>query len=495
MEEPNMTRVLIAGLVVLAVTIWIAGCAEQRTGIAAVADAMGATSLNSIEYSGSGELFGFGQAYIPGERWPRFIQRSYNVVVNYQTPAMRMNTVRSQGEFPPRGGAAQPVSADQRTIQVVSGKYAWTEGGAQPNPNPNAVGDRLRQLWTTPHGVVKAAMANGGKIDGKVIAFKLDGREIKAMLNDQNLIQKVSFLGTNEVIGDYTDEIAYSDYADFGGIKFPTHIVETQADFPVLDVKITEVKPNVAVSLNVPENVGQAAAPTAKPSVNVQKLADGVWYMTSAGVSSWAVEFKDYVVAVEGPNGEARSLAVNEEIQKRIPNKPIKSVVNTHAHYDHAGGLRTYVAQGITVISHERNKPFFETVWARPRTIAPDMLSQNPKPPVFETVQEKKVITDGTRTLELYHLQNSGHNVATLIAYLPKESLLYYGDGYNPPPGDNPIDPARTPEYGIDLFRNITLLNLNVKTIAPAHSTRAVPFDNLKKAIGLLPVESSSSSN
>src|SRR5215470_9534412 len=150
----------------------------------------------------------------------------------------------------------------------------------------------LRQLWTTPHGVVKAAMANGGKIDGKVIAFKLDGREIKAMLNDQNLIQKVSFLGTNEVIGDYTDEIAYSDYVDFGGIKFPTHIVETQADFPVLDVKITEVKPNVAVSLNVPENVAQAAAPTAKPSVNVQKLADGVLYMTAAGVSSWAVEFK-----------------------------------------------------------------------------------------------------------------------------------------------------------------------------------------------------------
>jgi len=109
---------------------------------------------------------------------------------------------------------------------------------------------------------------------------------------------------------------------------------------------------------------------------------------------------------------------------------------------------------------------------------------------VFETVQEKKVITDGTRTLELHHLQNSGHNVATLIAYLPKDGLLYYGDGYNPPPGDNPIDPARTPEYGIDLYRNVTLLNLNIKTIAPAHSTRSVPFDNLKKAIGLLPVSS-----
>ena len=473
----------------IAVAILLTGCVQQKTGLTAAADSMGATNLNSIEYSGSGELFGFGQAYIPGERWPRFIQRSYSVAINYQTPAMRMNTVRSQGEYPPRGGAAQPVGADQRTIQVVSGKYAWTEGGAQPNANPNAVGDRLRQLWTTPHGVIKAAMANNGTLKDNAITFKLDNREITATLNNQNLVEKVSFLGTNEVIGDFTDEITYSDYADFNGIKFPTHIVEKQADFPVLDVKINEVKPNAPLTLNVPENVAQAAAPPAKPAVTVQKLADGVWYLTAGGISSWAVEFKDYVVAVEGPNGESRSLAVNEEIQKTIPNKPIKYVVNTHAHYDHAGGLRTYVAQGITVITHERNKPFFETVWARPRTIAPDMLSQNAKPAVFETVQEKKVITDGIRTMELYHLQNSGHNVATLIVYLPKENILYYGDGYNPPAGDSPIDPSRTPEYGIDLYRNVSMLNLSVKTIAPAHSTRPVPYDNLKKAIGVLPVE------
>src|SRR3979490_2027308 len=141
-------RMLKAAIVGMSAAISILSCAQEKSGLAAVGGPMGATNLNSIQYSGSGELFGFGQAYIPGERWPRFIQRSYNVAINYQTPAMRMNTIRSQGEYPPRGGAAQPVGADQRTIQGVSGKYAWTEGGAQPNPNPNAVGDRLRQLWT-----------------------------------------------------------------------------------------------------------------------------------------------------------------------------------------------------------------------------------------------------------------------------------------------------------------------------------------------------------
>ena len=166
--------------------------------------------------------------------------------------------------------------------------------------------------------------------------------------------------------------------------------------------------------------------------------------------------------------------------------KPIRYVVNTHAHYDHAGGLRTYVAQGVTVITYETNKPFFEQVWGRPRTIELDLLAKSPKPATFETVgdKDKKVLTDGSRTLELYHLQESGQNAATLIAYLPAERILMYGDGYNPPPGDDPRDPTRTLEFGMDLYKNVQRLNLNVARIAPVHG-RVVPFDNFKKAMGL----------
>jgi glyoxylase-like metal-dependent hydrolase (beta-lactamase superfamily II) len=481
-------RIFSVLLIGIAVVTFVTGCAGQRSGVAAVADAMGATKLDSIQYSGSGFVFGFGQAYAPGDPWPKFFQTAYNASVNYQTPAMRLEAVRSQAENPPHGGAAQPVAGQQRTIQVVSGKYAWAEGGEQAVPNPGAVSERLRQLWLTPHGVIKAALTNNATVDGKNITFNVEDREIKATLNDQNLIERVQYLTTNEVVGDVPVEVTYSDYADYGGVKFPMHIVETQDGHPTLDVTIREVKPNAPVALEVPANVAQAKAPPATPPVKVDKLADGVWYLNAAGASSWAVEFKDHVVVVEGPFGEARSLVVNEAINKAVPNKPIKYVVNTHAHYDHAGGLRTYVAQGATVITHEVNKPFFEQAWARPRTLAPDLLSKSPKPAVFETVSEKKVLTDGSRTLEIYHLRNFGHNPGMLMAYLPAEGLLYYGDGYNPPAGDDPRDPSRTPEFGIDLYRNITDLNLKVSRIAPTHSNRAVPYDNLKKAIGILPI-------
>jgi glyoxylase-like metal-dependent hydrolase (beta-lactamase superfamily II) len=479
----RMYWTLVAGL---AVVLSAPGHAQQRTGLAAAADATGAASLNSIEFTGSGNVFSFGQAYEPGERWPRFIQRTYSAAISYQTPAMRLVQVRSQGEHPPRGGGAQAVGADQRTVSVVSGKFAWQEAGAQATPNPGAAGDRLYQLWATPHGVIKAAMANAARVEGNTAIFTIDGREFKATLNAQNLVEKVSYLSTNEVVGDYPIEIAYSDYADFGGVKFPRHIVQTEDGHPTLDITVSDVKPNAAVTIAVPANVQQA---TAQPlRVGVEKLADGVWYLSTPNARNWAVEFNDHIVVVEGIGSEARSLAAIEEIKKAIPNKPIRYVINTHAHYDHAGGLRTYVAQGATVITHELNKPFFEKVWARPRTIAPDSLSKAPKAAIFETVSDKKVLTDGTRTIELYHMKGTSHNVANLLVYMPAEKLLFWGDGYNPPAGDDPRDPVRTPEQMIDLYRAITMNNLDVKTVAPAHGSGAKPYDNLKKAIGLVPL-------
>ena len=177
------------------------------------------------------------------------------------------------------------------------------------------------------------------------------------------------------MVGDYPVEIAYSDYADFGGIKFPRHIVQTEDGYPTLDITVSEVKPNAAVTLDVPANVQTRRRPR-RCGWRWKSLPTASGSSRTPNARSWAVEFSDHVVVVEGIGSEARSLAVMDEIAKVIPNKPIRYVINTHAHYDHAGGLRTYRGQGVTVVTHELNKPFYEKVWARPRTIAPDLLSK-----------------------------------------------------------------------------------------------------------------------
>jgi glyoxylase-like metal-dependent hydrolase (beta-lactamase superfamily II) len=465
----------------------LSGCTQQSTGLQATSDAMGATNLNSIQFSGSGSVFGFGQAYEPGERWPRFDQRVYSFSANYQAPGMRLEQVRAQGEHPPRGGAAQPVAGQQRTVLVASGTNAWAEGGNQPNPQNNAAADRMRMLWATPHGVIKAAMASNGTLEGNTIRFTVGGREFTATLNEQNQVQNVRYMSYNSVVGDYPVELAYTDYADFGGVMFPRHIVETQDGHPTLDINIRDVTPNAAVDVTVPANVASAPPPPA-PTPEFEQLAPGVFYVNAAGIRSWAVEFRDHIAVVEGPASEARSVAVNDAIRQRFPNKPIRYVINTHAHYDHAGGLRTYVAQGATVVTHEANRAFYERTWARPHTIQQDLLAKEPKQAVFETMTDRKVMTDGQQTLELYHVKGSGHHTGMIFVYSPRARAVYWGDGYNPPAGDDPRDPARTPEFGIDLYRSIVESRVNVERIAPAHGAGVRPFDNLRKAIGLMAV-------
>ena len=207
----RMHWTVISGLVLGSTAMLSTPLQAQTNRLATAAEAMGATALTSIQYTGSGNVFSFGQGFEPGERWPRFVQRTYNAAINYQTPAMRLLQVRSQGENPPRGGGQQALAGDQRAVSVVSGKFAWQEAGNQAVPNAAAVEDRLQRLWATPHGVVKAALANGGKADGDTITVSLDGTAYKASVNAQNLVEKVSYLTTNEVIGDYPVEIAYTD--------------------------------------------------------------------------------------------------------------------------------------------------------------------------------------------------------------------------------------------------------------------------------------------
>jgi glyoxylase-like metal-dependent hydrolase (beta-lactamase superfamily II) len=281
------------------------------------------------------------------------------------------------------------------------------------------------------------------------------------------------------VLGDMLVETTYSDYKDFAGVKFPTKIVQTQGGFPVLELTVSDVQPNAAANIDVPEAV--RSAPPAAVRVESQKLGDGVWFLAGGTHNSALVEFKDYVAVIEGPLDEQRSLAVIAEVKKLAPNKPIRYLINTHHHFDHSGGIRTYVAEGATIITHEMNRPYYEKTFAMPRTLSPDALSKNPKEAKFETVKDKYVLTDGARRLELYAVQGNGHNAGLLIAYIPKEKVLIEPDLFNPPPPNTPPPPAVSP-YTASLQETIKRLKLDVRQIAPLHG-RIVPVADLQKAV------------
>jgi glyoxylase-like metal-dependent hydrolase (beta-lactamase superfamily II) len=454
---------------------------NARATLDSAAKALSSVEVKSLEWSGSGVFFAPGQSYTPGQPWPRFIAKSQTRSVNYETASLRDDVVRMQGENPPRGGGVQPVRGEQRQQFVLSGDLAWTVVADVPAPTPIALAERQMQLWTTPHGVIRAALANNATVQGRVVTFALPGRMmVRATLSDQSLVERVDAVIPNAVVGDLPVEITYTEYRDFGGVKFPTRIRQSAGGFPTLDITVTDVKANAPVDIAVPDPVRQASSVYSR--VATQMVADGVWFLAGGSHNSVVIEMKDHLVVVEGPLNEERAVAVMAEARSLAPGKPIKYVVASHHHFDHSGGLRAFAAEGVTVVTHDSSRAFLEQALGAPATVQPDRMAKSGRKPVVEGVRDKRVMTDGTRTVEILHIAGNAHCEGLLMVYLPKEKLLSEADVFTPPPpGTTP--PMPPSPFTVNLIDNLKQLNLTVDRILPLHG-RVVPVADLHTMVG-----------
>ena len=454
---------------------------DARATLAAAATALGADTVKSLEFSGSGVHFALGQSPTPGQPWPRFNVKSFTRSVNYETASLHDEIVRTQAENPPRGGGQQPVRGEQRQSFFLAGDHAWNVMATAAVPAPITLADRRFQLWSTPHGVLKAAAANHATVQGRTIAFTLPGSmAVRASLDDRSLVERIEAVVPNPVLGDMPVEVTYADYKDFGGVQFPTRIRQSAGGFPTLDLTVTDVKPNAPVDVQVPDAAQQAAAFYAK--VATQMVADGVWYLTGGSHHSVVIEMKDHLILVEAPLNDERALAVLAEARGLVSGKPVRYVVNSHHHFDHAGGLRAVAAEGVTVITHESNRAFFERALAAPATLQPDHMAKASRKPVVEAVRDRRVLTDGARTVEIHHIGGNSHADGLLMVYLPREKLLSEADVFTPPAAGTPPPMPPSP-FTLNFAENLKRLNLAVDRLLPIHG-RIVPIADLHATTG-----------
>ena len=466
--------------------------ADAEAIIDAATRATGAAPLNSIEYSGTGSVYSIGQAAGPGKPWPRFRMTQYKTAIRYdaplgiaaQGPVMREELTRVDDENPPRGGGAGPFVA------------ATGQGGIRPIPfGPQTQGRQLTGRTSvgfvqitlmTPQGFLKAAALSnattssvtrgGRKI--QAVSFTHGPHTITGDIDARNRVERVESRLDNPVLGDMLVETIFSDYRTFDGVTFPGRIVQRQGGYPTLDLTVASVRAGAADALEV-RDAGPAAGPV---KVEAERIADGVWFLNGGAPVSVLVEFADHLVIVEAPGNDARTDAALAEAKRTVPGKPIRYLVNTHGHFDHSGGLRGFVAEGITIVTHQLNKPYFEQILAFPHTINPDRLARAPRAPVIEGVADTRVLSDATRTLVLHHVRGNLHNETLLMAYLPKEKLLMQADAFAArPPGARPLPPGSP--FTVNLWDNIQRLKLDVDKIVHLHGG-IDSMDALAKAAG-----------
>lgn len=460
------------------------GCASLgQNGLKQASDATGVNSIKSIKFSGTGRWYQFGQAPNPDLPWPPFDVKNYSADINYDTAASRVQIARSQVIEP---GRNRPAPVEQKVDQYLKGNTAWsvaTAGNATVTAQPAAVEERAAEIWSSPQGFLKAAQAHQAKIeslgDGERIIFQLDSKyRYIGTLNDRRQLVKVQTWIDNPVLGDTLVETRYSDYRDFGGIQFPAHIERIQGGFPVLDIQVSSVKANPAVDITTPADANKPVS----AAVTCTKLANGVFYLTGGTHHSVAIEQKDHIVLVEAPLNEERSLALIAKLQEVVPNKPIKYLVNTHAHFDHSGGLRSFVDAGATIVTHQPNQAYYQKIWQKPHALNPDRLEKSKKPAQFLGFDGKQVLSDGKRNIEIHSLAGNSHNDAFVFVYLPAEKVLIEADAYTPAAANAPAPTSVNP-YSVNLYENIQKLKLEVGQIAALHGPRVATLADLRGAI------------
>jgi glyoxylase-like metal-dependent hydrolase (beta-lactamase superfamily II) len=395
---------------------------DARTVVAAASQAMGANGLDSITYSGIAAVANFGQSRTISFGLASTTIRNYTRTIDFTQPASRVTGVATP---PAVHGAPAPGPFED---VATAADRAWAQH---------------LEIWLTPWGFLRGAAAaapsvKSQKIDEvpyKVVTWSPaqkapSGQSYRLVgyINDANMVDRVETWVEHPIFGDLHVENRYTNYQDFGGLKVPGRISQKRIGMEVFVAVINTARanpPDLGVLLR-PSSPSLPAAARPAP-VTSEKLAEGV-YRIDCGYTALAVALRDFVVIIGGGGTEASGQAILAETKRVLPGKPIRYAVNTHPHFDHAAVLPPFAAEGITILTEDNNRYFLEQAMSAPRTLAGDALATSRRKPKVESIVDRPVLGDGARSIELHRLPKFEHSDGMLVAYLPKEKILFTAD-------------------------------------------------------------------
>ena len=202
-------------------------------------------------------------------------------------------------------------------------------------------------------------------------------------------------------------------------------------------------------------------------------IAKGIWFLRGAG-NSVLFEFDDHLTLFEVYASEANAKAVIEKARSLVPGKPLTEAIVSHHHFDHTGGLRAAVSEGLTIVMQRGNEGLVREVTSRPAKLFPDALGRAPKPLKFRAVDDHLKMSDTSMEIDIYRVVANSHMADGLLVHVPRERLLVQGDLFDVS--------WEIYWWGSSYMDNVKFRNLQVDRDLPVHG-RVLPIAEVQAAI------------
>ncbi len=338
--------------------------------------------------------------------------------------------------------AAEAMMTGRPIDQRLDGDVAFdvAPGGAARRASKEAATQRRMELLANPIVAVRAALDSNSRIANRRTEGSATLVDVTTASNSFTLAVTtatglplwVRWVGPHENLGDLTYRTEFSGYEPVNGVWVPMSF-NTVSDF----------RDNVQQRLHIDSyvldgDVGDLAAPAAVRSasdaaptytVDATAVAEGVWFLSgNGGANSVLLEFADHLTLFEVPTNRAWTAALIAKARSTVPGKPVTEAITSHHHFDHTGGLRTAIAEGLTIITQSGNVAWFEELARRQVTAFPDALSRNPRPLKTTAVADHLRLSDSKLTVDIYRVVSNNHMAHGLMAYVPEHRLLIQGD-------------------------------------------------------------------